>query len=351
MTRSFILATFLLSTFSVATGQWEIQASHSAANLRGIHSVDGSIAWASGADGTVLHTVNGGAVWEKCTVPLGAENLDFRGIWAWDANNAIVMSAGPGDQSRIYGTTDGCAHWTEEAGNSEKDGFWDAVAFQASDFGMQRDEKTGVLIGDPVDGHFDTHVMMLGRGWSIDGDACVARPDESAFAASNSSVFVFGPGRYILGTGGKGGPRILLSPLLAFGDRGKGCREALVPLATGADSTGIFSLFFRDSKHGLAVGGDYKKPNESAGTAAWTSDGGRHWTASSKPPHGYRSAVAWFPEAMVWISAGTNGTDVSRDDGKTWQLLDDGNWNALSLPYVVGLGGRIGKLRQVALKP
>jgi photosystem II stability/assembly factor-like uncharacterized protein len=339
----------MLSALSAAIAQWEIQESHTTANLRGIHAADSSVAWASGAAGTVLRTENGGSRWERCATPPGAEQLDFRGIWAWDANNAVVMSSGPGDQSRVYKSTDGCAHWTEEMRSSEKDGFWDALVFQTQGFSMSGDQKTGVLLGDPVRGRFDTRVTT-GQSWAIEDDSCAPRPDESAFAASNSSVFVFGPRRYIIGTGGKGGPRILLPSLLAHRDSTKGCLEAAVPLATGTDSSGVFSLAFRDLKHGLAVGGDFKKPDDPSGTAAWTSDGGRHWTAAATPPHGYRSAVACYPEAKAWIAAGTNGSDISRDDGKTWQPLDDGNWNALSLPYVVGPSGRIGKLRPDAIK-
>jgi hypothetical protein len=60
--------------------------------------------------------------------------------------------------------------------------------------------------------------------------------------------------------------------------------------------------------------------------------------------------VAWDAEARVWIAAGSNGSDVSHDGGKTWQRLDDGNWNALSPPYIVGPNGRIGKLQLGALK-
>jgi hypothetical protein len=47
---------------------------------------------------------------------------------------------------------------------------------------------------------------------------------------------------------------------------------------------------------------------------------------------------------------GTNGSDISRDDGKTWQPLDDGNWNALSLPFVVGPDGRIARLNPAMLQ-
>jgi hypothetical protein len=106
---------------------------------------------------------------------------------------------------------------------------------------------------------------------------------------------------------------------------------------------------FREDRHGLVVGGDYTNPNESAGTAAWSADAGEHWTASLKPPHGYRSSVQWSEALKVWITAGTNGSDISRDDGKTWEPLDDGNWNALSLPFVVGPKGRIARLNPVVI--
>ncbi|HKR28434.1 MAG TPA: hypothetical protein VJS11_13315 [Acidobacteriaceae bacterium] len=119
--------------------------------------------------------------------------------------------------------------------------------------------------------------------------------------------------------------------------------KTITPVASGSTSAGIFSVA-EAGQIILVVGGDYTKPNESAGTAAWSADGGKTWTAAAKPPHGYRSAVAWDAEANAWITAGTNGSDISYDDGKTWEPLDDGNWNALSLPWVVGPEGRIAKL-------
>jgi photosystem II stability/assembly factor-like uncharacterized protein len=333
----------VLIAFSSALAQWEMQDSHTTANLRGIHAVNTSVAWASGADGTILRTQDGGAHWQECAVPPDGDQLDFRAVWAWDAKIAVVMSAGPGEQSRLYRTTDGCSHWTEEVRNTDKDGFWDATVFQSRERG---DESVGVLVGDPVGGQFFT-MTTSGKDWSIDKSACATREGESAFAASNSSVVVFGEGKYILGTGGRGGPRTLQSPLLASTD---GCLATAVPLGSGNDSSGVFSLAFRDLKHGIAAGGDYKKPDVSLGTAAWTSDGGRRWTAASRPPHGYRSTVTWYALAKAWVAAGTNGSDVSMDNGNTWQILDNGNWNALSLPYAVGPKGRIGKLRTDAIK-
>jgi hypothetical protein len=58
------------------------------------------------------------------------------------------------------------------------------------------------------------------------------------------------------------------------------------PMASGNDSSGVFSLAFRDQKHGIAVGGDYRQPDKPMGNAAYTADGGAHWTAARKPLHG-----------------------------------------------------------------
>jgi hypothetical protein len=80
---------------------------------------------------------------------------------------------------------------------------------------------------------------------------------------------------------------------------------------------------------------------------------------SDTPPHGYRSAVAYDATTKTWITVGPNGTDISTDDGRNWRALRpaadepataDRDWNALSLPFVVGPHGRIGKLRPEALK-
>ena len=76
---------------------------------------------------------------------------------------------------------------------------------------------------------------------------------------------------------------------------------------------------------------------------------GIHWNAAEETPHGFRSAVQWSEALKAWITVGTNGSDISRDDGKTWQSLDNGNWNALSLPFVVGPNGRIARINPAAL--
>lgn len=367
------LAGFLLpaargQTTGETSGPWVLEHSGTTAGLRGIHAVGGGIAWASGTHGTVLRTEDGGYEWQSCAMPPGAEKLDFRGIWAFDDRTAIVMSSGTGDVSRIYKTTDGCSHWTLMFTNPDKDGFWDAMVFWNRQDGeilgdpvltMTREPRIGVPCpASPNPGKDDcsyreeTRFATFstwdgGKTWTrsmsgfLRGDP--KRP--GAFAASNSSLVRFDGWGWI-GIGGKNGSFVYRGqhdPDLPLSD-GLSWSRIAVPITGGTESAGVFSVAFADSRQGVAVGGDYTQPNDPTGTAAWSADGGRTWTAAAHPPHGYRSAVAWDPDAQAWIAAGTNGSDISYDGGRTWQPLEDGNWNALSLPWVVGPGGRMAKL-------
>ena len=143
-----------------------------------------------------------------------------------------------------------------------------------------------------------------------------------------------------------------------------------VPMAKG-DSAGAFSFATREGCPDnnictyIVVGGDYMKPNERNGTAAFgtvshKSEVPDNFLKALTPPHGYRSAVAYDAPTNTWITVGPNGTDISTDDGRNWRALKpspidtpdaDQRWNALSLPFVVGPHGRIGKLRPTALTP
>jgi hypothetical protein len=349
------------------TLSWVMQESGTTAGLRGIDSVDGKIAWASGTGGTVLRTTDGGEHWQKCVVPgPDGEMLDFRGVQAWDASTAIVMASGPGDKSRLYKTTDGCKTWLLLFINPDPTGFWDGLQFFPA---TGRDQgRIGRLIGDPIAGKFtDFLTNDYGKTWSRDTqrhpEVASANRGEALFAASNSSMILVRNGEFFVTGGSSSRSRILElhvkhDPTVYFRFVGGD-----IPIKHGP-SAGAFSVAVRidmdytdaaDSAKFIVkathlgdtlvtVGGDYAKPNESAGTAAWTSDGGLHWTAATKPPHGYRSSVAWSDGLKAWITVGTNGSDMSRDDGKTWQPMDDGNWNALSLPFVVGPKGRIARL-------
>jgi photosystem II stability/assembly factor-like uncharacterized protein len=323
---------------SIACAQtWIVQSSGTAASLRGLSAASPAVVWASGAGGTYLRTLDGGATWRAALVP-GAGDLDFRAIRALDGQTAWLMSSGPGAKSRIYKTADGGAHWSPLYTNPDAAGFFDALAFW--------DVRRGVVLGDPVDGQF---VILMtedgGQTWQR-RNLPAALPNEGAFAASNSCLFVRGKGDVWFGTGGPSGARVFRSH-----DGGKHWDVAATPLRHDGAGAGIFSLAFADLLHAVAVGGDYGRPAEAAGNVAVASDGGRAWVEpGGAHPNGYRSAVAFLAGHKAWIAVGTSGSDISSDGGKSWKPFDGGPYNAIGVAagdaaWAVGPGGRIGRLR------
>jgi len=358
-----LLAVLTATAPSTLQAQWSIK-TPTTADLRGIDNVGKGIAWASGTNGTVLRTEDAGYLWQACTIPPNAEHLDFRGIQAFDANTAIVMSSGPGDQSRLYKTTDGCQTWTLLFTNPDKEGFFDSLLYVP-------DDDATLILGDPVNGQFRLF-SQSGEGapfsFNWNGHPITAQHGEAAFAASNSNlIYNFGEGMFSFITGGS------ISEII-HEEHGIDAKKGMfsewsrspLPFPHG-EGSGAFSIAARptvksegDKKHGVVVGGDYTQPTKSQGTGAYSDDWGYHWHPSTTPPHGYRSAVAYDAATKTWITVGPNGTDISTDDGRNWRPLHptnneapdaDQHWNALSLPYAVGPHGRIGILNPSALQP
>jgi photosystem II stability/assembly factor-like uncharacterized protein len=320
-----------------AAPRWTPQTSGVTARLRGVSAVTDSVAWASGAGGTILRTSDGGASWQKLPIP-DADQLDFRDIDAVSDTTAYALSIGPGPASRIYKTADSGAHWALQFTNDDPKAFFDAMAFWTP--------NRGLAVSDSIDGRF---VIITtsdgGRTWTrVPADRLPpALPNEGAFAGSGTNIAVMGGDRAWIGTGASTRCRVLRTI-----DGGRTWQIADTPLAAAA-SAGIFSVAFRDRRHGLTVGGDYRKEKDAIDNAAATDDGGLTW----KPIRGlggFRSVVATVPARSLWIAVGPSGSDLSSDDGRTWQPIDGGGYHAFSFApdsrvgWGVGERGTIGKL-------
>jgi photosystem II stability/assembly factor-like uncharacterized protein len=326
---------FLLATTAFAQS-WVVQTTGTTASLRGVSAVSSTVVWASGSRGTWLRTVDAGKTWKSGQVE-GAPALDFRGIRAFDDHTAILISIGSGDKSRIYKTNDAGAHWKLLFTNPDAKGFFDGIAF--------RDAQHGIVMGDAVEGHMTIFTTDDGGEHWIRRQTPPALEKEGAFAASNSSLALWGKRDVWFGTGGPGAARVFHSA-----DGGKIWTVTPSPIRNDTASAGIFSLAFRDARHGIALGGEYSKDKETQGNIAATSDGGRTWIAPhGEAPHGFRSAVLYLAARKMWIATGTSGSDSSADNGITWKQFDAGSFNALTTAggsvWAVGAQGRIAMLQ------
>jgi photosystem II stability/assembly factor-like uncharacterized protein len=148
------------------------------------------------------------------------------------------------------------------------------------------------------------------------------------------------------------------SRVLHSADGGRTWAAFPTPVAT-AEATGIFSIAFRDSQHGIVVGGNYRKEAEASNNIAVTADGGATWTlVRTRALTGFRSVVAWVPSAgeRSFIAVGPSGADWSADDGTTWTPIQGDGFDTVGIaPHAIvgwaaGQGGRISKLNVTRIR-
>jgi photosystem II stability/assembly factor-like uncharacterized protein len=298
---------------------WQLTPTGSSARLRGLSAVSKDVAWTSGSLGTVLRTVDRGDTWRNVSPPDTA-SLQFRDIEAFDAAQAVILSIGTGEDSRIYVTLDVGRHWTPTFVNDDPNAFYDCMDFF--------DRRHGLALSDPVDGRFRIIATNDGgQSWHVvPADMPPALPGEFAFAASGQCL-VTGPGhRAWFATGGGAEARVFRSD-----DGGRTWQVSTTPIPSGP-SAGIFALAFRDPEHGLAVGGDFLSPANSPDMLALTEDGGVTWQLAPGAPNEYRSGATWMT-GRVAIVVGPTGSDVSVDGGLSWTGFDDGSFDTVDCAH------------------
>jgi photosystem II stability/assembly factor-like uncharacterized protein len=316
-----------------ATGSWwSVRPTGVDANLRGVAVVvrrSGTIVWVTGSKGSILRSVDSGNTWVPVHIS-GAGNLDFRGVQTFDGKTVYVMSSGEGEQSRIYKSADEGTTWEMQYTDKRKSFFLDALACS--------DEKHCFALSDPVDGRFLLLSTTDGVHWrELPREHMpVALPREGAFAASNSSLLLYGKSELYFGTGGPKA-RVFHST-----DRGETWTVRETPILSGKPSQGIFSVV-RAGDTVVVMGGDYSEPGKRENTAAYSKDEGETWHLAEELPSGYRSAVDTFDAGFVAV--GPNGAETSRD-GIRWVHIDSPSLNAVT--FISGKGWAVGAKGMVA---
>ena len=324
--KVFFLSLSLLFFFFNAPAKaqwWKVQTSGIDTNLRGVtvayspdeKGVTVPVVWASGSNGVILKSLGEGKTWKRLQVA-GGDALDFRGIVAFSAATAYVMSSGEGDKSRIYKTANGGETWKLQYTDNRKEFFLDSIACVS--------EKECIALGDPINGKFLLLKTTDGEHWAPlpTDNMPSALPGEGAFAASNSCLALRGDKDIFFGTGGPAA-RIFRSI-----DGGLTWTVSRTPIVQGNPSSGIFAVSPDENEKAIALGGDYKEPSDSERIAAYSVDDGRTWQLAAHQPGGYRSALAHIDDGR-WVAVGPTGEDITNDAGVHWKHTDSLNLNAV----------------------
>ena len=319
-----------------------VQASGVDVLLQAISPASDSVVWVSGHAATYARTADGGRSWSAGTVPQ-AGDLQFRDVHGFDASTAILMSAGPGDQSRTYRTEDAGRSWELTWVNDEPDGFYDCIDFW--------DDERGIAYGDAVEG--ELRILRSedgGRSWeriaaeNLPG----ARAGEGGFAASGTCVLTRPGGLGWIAAGNAQGARVFRTA-----DYGRTWTAHEVPVVSGSGA-GLTSIAMMDDSVGLAFGGDLAVVDRHTDNVAHTRDGGRTWTLGGKPVMvGALYGGAYVPgTGGAFVIVGPSGADVSMDGGQTWEPLDGAAWwgVAASAPDAVWIAGPDGRIARVSVR-
>jgi photosystem II stability/assembly factor-like uncharacterized protein len=301
------------------------------ASLRGLSPVSDQVVWASGSGGTWLRTLDGGKSWDHGIIA-DLDTVDFRSIHAFDQNTAVVASAG--QPAVIFRTEDGGESWTKVHQEGEE-AFFDAIAFV--------DQKRGYILGDPVGGNW----MILetqdgGKSWKSLEHLPKAEVGEAAFAASSSSLIAT-KGQLIIGTGGSQSNLHFYS----FAEM-TWTQESVSLMIQGSSSQGIFALALLDNQL-ILVGGDYVNPKVTEGNLVIRESG--RLSTPIQTTSGYRSGVAALKNPALIIAVGPDGSDYSKDEGKTWSSFSPKGYHAVKSSFdqkylwASGSQGRIAQLR------
>ena len=326
-----IFAIILTGLFlrSATAQKVEMLSSGTNISIRGLSVVNSNIIWASGSEGTIGRSTDGGRnfTWTKVK---GFEKTDFRDIEAFDDKTALIM--GISEPAYILRTTDGGNTWKTVYTNNTKGIFLDAMEFWNS--------KSGIVLGDPIDNHFFIiRSFDGGKNWQEfpQKDCPIADSGEACFASSGTNIRKLNKQKAVFISGG-------IKSSLFIGDK-----KTTLPIIQGKTSTGANSIAVKNDKVMIIMGGDFMQKDDTTKNCALTTDGGNTFTNPEIAPHGYRSCVEYFSKKS-WISCGLNGVDMSTDEGKKWNWISKESFNVCrkakkgNAVFFAGAKGKMGKL-------
>lgn len=263
-------------------------------SFRGLSVPDDKTVWACGSRGTIARSTDAGKTF-VFTQLKGYEKSDFRDIEAFDDKRAILMSAG--SPSYILKTTDGGSTWTECYKNTDSSYFLDAMDFW--------DEQNGVVVADPINGHFVLLQTSNGgsswQEWDSSQTPSAAR-GESVFAASGTSLRCGTPKNFSFVSGGS---RAVFYSCTVVRNTREWTAQTL-DMQQGKPSQGAFS-FAENKTARIVCGGDYA--NDTARIGTFQVMQSISYPEVNYSECGYRSCIERITDSL-FVACGTSGVSL-----------------------------------------
>jgi hypothetical protein len=270
-------------------------------SFRGLSVVDDNTIWVSGSRGTFARSTDGGKTFTYTQLK-GYEKSDFRDIEAFDDKRAVMMSSGT--PAYILKTIDGGTNWKEVYKNTDSAYFLDAMDFW--------DEQRGIIVGDPINGHF---VLLEtnngGENWQELDTTKTPRAiaGEAVFAASGTSLRCTNDSIVAFATGG--------SHARFFLSRNSANTWTIIHTNAihGKPSQGIFSVAINRSEDGViriaGIGGDYMHDKvKFKSTVSWNTQTSKA-TKTWHNPVAYKSSMEDLKFIHYIIVCGESGVEMN----------------------------------------
>tara|TARA_Y100001954_G_scaffold239052_1_gene310623 strand:- start:5468 stop:6499 length:1032 start_codon:yes stop_codon:yes gene_type:complete len=280
-------------------------------SVRALEVVDENTIIFSGHGGLIGVSRDSGNTWDTTRVEFEGRHPAFRACSAFEDQMYIASIESPGLIFRI--PLDDLNSRELLYKNDNPIVFLDAMAFT--------DDGIGIVMGDPQN-ECITIIRSHAQESNWEEIPCESIPEaikgEAAFAASNGNISIVGEKVWIA-TGGKA------SRVFHSCNSGENWSVYNTPVIQGGQMTGAFAISFKDDQTGLLIGGDWEDKSNNFGNICITRNGGKTWDLISegKGP-GYRSSIVWSPtDSNTCVAIGSEGIDISNDEGKNWERVSD----------------------------
>lgn len=328
MIKSFSFMLGIMLSFTSLAGS--VQVLDPKVSFQAVHRIGKHIV-ASGTNGGIYQSTDNGEHWSKITGPENSLGLQFRDIQLLSNGGLTVMSAGEGDNSRIYRTDDG-KNWQLQIVGTRASTFYDCMYFI--------NEQQGWLYGDSdEEGLFILATVDGGRHWERQKLTLEAQAGEGGFASSGTCLNQGQDNNIYIGTGNAHTPRVLIKN----GLNGKKSWTSLDTPFLGGEAAGVFSV--QQSEQWLYIFGGSLKASQNPATAQRYNLENKQWSVLPEVPLKgavYGSDVFINDNKIKVMIANPQGVSLWQEGSKSWTMLSENNIWSLACDDLLGCVG-VGK--------